>query len=287
MSVDNMIPEIWSARLLVQFDRMNVWQPLFNDISSELSMGGDTVHIGEITSTVTIGDHVRNTAVGTPDTITTADSTLTVDQMKEFSFMLDDVDAMQTRPMLMDEVARKTGVQMGNIINDYLRGIFEATVPSATPDNQLATANNTDHAEFAEQLLAQMLDVWEAMTDANIPLDQRYVVMSTKVAKKLIAQLVGETNDSEYRIQAFIQALMPHLYGFRPIIDKGIDKTGAKQHRVYLGRTNPMGNLAVYQIRTLEGFRSQTYFADVIRGLYVYGAKVIEPDWNYYIQPAA
>ena len=286
MSVDNMIPELWSARLLIQFDRRNVWQNIFQDVSSQLR-DGDTLHIGEITSEPTIGDHTRNTAVGTPDTITTADHTLTIDQMKKFSFMLDDVDRVQTRPMLLDEVARRTGVRMGNAINDYLRGVFEDATPSASPDNQLATAEDVADDAFVTQLLAQLLDIWEAMENDNVPADMRYIIFNPTVGKALIKKLVGEPNDTQYRVEAFIHAVIPYLYGFQPIIDRGIPTSGAKLNRVYVGRPNPLGNIAAYQIRQLEGFRSQTYFADVVRGLYVYGADVIEGDWNYYIQPAA
>ena len=286
MSVDLMIPELWSARLLTQFDRMNVWQPLFNDVSRWLRRDGDKVHMGEITSEPTIANYTRYGALAAPGRITTIDHTLTIDQMKAFSFEIDDVDTAQTRPMLMDEVARRTAVRMGNLINDHLRDTFEAAVPSASPDNQLATEDQITETNFAKQMLEQIADVGEAMDEASIPRDMRFAVMSPGVFWKIVEKLVGETTTSPYRIESFINAILPHLYGFRPIVDSGIPKIGAKRHRVYLGRPNQYGNNAAYQIRTLEGYRSHQGFRDVIRGLYVYGADCFEGDWNYYIQPA-
>lgn len=286
MSVDLMIPELWSARLLVQFDRMNVWQPLFNDVSRWLRRDGDKVHMGEITSEPTIADYARYTALAAPDRITTIEHVLTIDQMKAFSFVIDDVDRTQTRPALMDEVARRTAVRMGNLINDHLRETFEAAVPSANPDNQLTTAEQITGSDFAKQMLEQIADVGEAMDAAYVPRDMRFAVMSPGVFWKLVEKLTGETTQSAYRVESFIQAILPNLFGFRPIVDAGIPTAGNKRHRVYLGRPNQYGNNAAYQIRTLEGFRSHDYFGDIVRGLYVYGADCFEGDWNYYIQPA-
>ena len=286
MSVDAMIPELWQARLLRQFDRLNVWQPLFNDVSSWLRQDGDMVHMGEVTSAATISNYSRNTALSTPDDITVIDHTLTIDQMKAFSFRLDDVDRMQTRPALMDEMLRRTVVKMGNLINDYLREVFEAAVPASAPDNQLATVDQITEENFAKQILEQIQDVDLAMNKANIPMDNRWLVMNYDVRDKIIDKLVSETNDTQYRVEAFTQAVVPSLYGFRVIYDNGIPATGPKRHRVYLGRPNMYGNNAAYQIQKLEGFRSHDYFADIIRGLYVYGADCFEGDWNYLIQPA-
>ena len=53
--------------------------------------------------------------------------------------------------------------------------------------------------------------------------------------------------------------------------------TPTADHRVVIAGVPAAITFAEQVVRT-EAFRSQTRFADAVRGLYVYGAKLIRPD---------
>ena len=92
MSLDNFIPEIWSAALLVNLRDNLVYGQLANrDYQGDISAFGDTVRINNI-GQVTVGNYTKNTDMAAAQTLDSAQSVLTIDQSKYFNFQIDDVD---------------------------------------------------------------------------------------------------------------------------------------------------------------------------------------------------
>ena len=102
MSVANFIPTIWSARLLAHLDKAHVYAALVNrDYEGEIKNYGDTVKINQI-GDVTIKDYTKGKDIDDPEELSGDQNTLTIDQAKYFNFSIDDVDAAQVNPKLMD-----------------------------------------------------------------------------------------------------------------------------------------------------------------------------------------
>lgn len=262
---------------------MNVWAPLFSDQSSYLRGSGDTIHSGEITSRPTIRDYSRNADLAAAERVVTSDDTLTLTQEKYWHFGLDDVDNVQTRPELIDGMAQNAAEEMAKVMNDYLRGVFDAAVPAG---NQLTTEDQVTEAGFASQLIGKFFDASEMMDTQSVPMDQRWVVVHPKVKSLLLREMYGEAVESRRRESAIMNAELERLVGFRIIVDPGIAVAAANRYRVNIGRSGGLFNVAAYQVRKVEGFRSPSRFEDVVRGLYVYGASVWHAEHNFRIQPA-
>src|SRR5690349_10382828 len=109
MALENFIPEIWSARLLVNLYNSLVYgqQGVVNtDYEGEIQTAGDTVRINSI-GAVTVGDYTKNTDIGAPQTMSDAQSTLTITQQKYFNFQVDDIDQIQQSPKMMNDAMRE------------------------------------------------------------------------------------------------------------------------------------------------------------------------------------
>src|SRR4051794_25809350 len=93
-SIDNFIPTIWSARILVALQKALVYaQPniINRDYEGEIREAGNTVLINSI-GDPTIFDYTKNTDMPSPETLTSTQRQLVIDQAKAFNFQVDDVD---------------------------------------------------------------------------------------------------------------------------------------------------------------------------------------------------
>jgi hypothetical protein len=84
VTLNSFIPEIWSNEIARNLDKLLVYgQPeiVNRDYEGEITGAGDTVHISGI-GPVTIGNYIKNTNIGDPETLTSAQTTLIIDQQK-------------------------------------------------------------------------------------------------------------------------------------------------------------------------------------------------------------
>src|SRR5690242_171393 len=93
------------------------------DYEGEIQQMGDTVRVSAI-GPVTISDYVRNTDMAQPEELTDAQSTLVIDQSKYFNFQVDDVDALQAQPRLMDAAMREAAYGLARKVDQYIAGLY-------------------------------------------------------------------------------------------------------------------------------------------------------------------
>ena len=82
MSLNHFIPEIWSGQLLTQLQKTLVYGSLFNaDYEGEIRDMGDTVRINAF-GDVSIYSYAKDTAINAPQSLSDAQTTLTISQAK-------------------------------------------------------------------------------------------------------------------------------------------------------------------------------------------------------------
>ena len=124
MSVANFIPTIWSARLLAHLDKAHVYAALVNrDYEGEIKNYGDTVKINQI-GDVTIKDYTKGKDIDDPEELSGDQNTLTIDQAKYFNFSIDDVDAAQVNPKLMDAAMQRSAYAMNDTTDLFLANLL-------------------------------------------------------------------------------------------------------------------------------------------------------------------
>ena len=169
MSVDTFKPEVWHAVLLGALNRKLVYGSLVNrDFEGDISRAGDTVHINAV-GNPTIGTYTPNSTSISPETLTTAETTLTIDTAKYFAFEVDDVDQRQIAGTLMTEAMRQAAYGMAKVIDDALVALYTETAAA----NALGTVAVTT-ADLAYQKLIALkvkLDV------ADVPDEGRWVTV--------------------------------------------------------------------------------------------------------------
>lgn len=279
MAVTSFIPEVWAAALLTTLEEHHVFAQdgvTNRDYEGEIRAYGDTVQIGYL-SDPTIAPYTRNsTDLSSPEVLTTTHATLVIDQAQKFNFMLDDLDARQVRDdgALVDKAAQRAAIGLRDVMDTYLA----YTMVNNTHASNVLDPVDVDSPDEAFQLLRRLR---MTLNKRNVPSDGRFVI----VAPEFELLLLGDNrflDASAYGSNApIMNGEIGRAVGFRVLVSNNIPagypaSAGETSNWVIAG--HPIATTVAEQITSVEAFRSQKHFADVVRGLHLYGAKVVRPE---------
>ena len=89
------------------------------DYEGDIRADGDRVHIHSF-SDLTIGSYTKNSTTITYEQLTDTRVTLLIDQSKYFAFKIDDIDAAQMRPELIDAASDRAAYQLAEDADSYI-----------------------------------------------------------------------------------------------------------------------------------------------------------------------
>lgn len=271
MTINRFKPEIWSASLLVALRQNLIYSAFINrDYEGEISEAGDTVRITSI-GRPAIGNYTTNTSIGAPEQVNDSQRTLVVDQAKFFNFAVDDVDARQAKgnviPQSMDEAA----FAVANIVDLYF-GSFYTSIQTANQVGAVAVNSSTTPTDAYDKVLVPLKI---KLDKANVGPMGRSVAISPELHGCLLRDnrfiKVNESGTSE----GLRNGVVGRAAGFDILLSNQTPTTGSDS--VVIAGNNRAITFAE-QISKVEAYRPQDRFADAIKGLVVYGAKVVRPD---------
>jgi hypothetical protein len=270
MAVTTFIPQLWSARLLFALEKSHVATNLVNrDYEGIIQNQGDTVHINTI-GDIKISDYVKNTNMEDPEVLSTTDQTLVIDQAKSFNFSVDDVDKAQSAGDLIDTAMGRAAYAMADETDNYLLGIIAAGVDK---DNILGSSAAV--ALTAANVYENMVKLRTVLDKANVPTAGRGVVVPPDVyALLLLDDRFVKASDGGTANAALLNGEVGQVAGLKVFMSNNavVDSKGVYTVTALV----PSSTTYAEQIVSTEAFRMQNRFADCVRGLHVYGAKVTD-----------
>lgn len=271
MSLDNFIPKIWSARLLVNLQKNLVYgQPgvINRDYEGEIRNVGDTVYINSI-GPVTVGDYTKNTDINAPETLTDSQRALQITEAKYFNFQIDDIDKAQQKPKVMDDAMAEAAYALADVADQFIASHY-VDAQSAIGDD---TTPETPTTDKAYELL---VDAGVLLDENNIPRSNRFVVIPPWFYGLILkddrfVKAGTATSDNVLRNGEVGQAA-----GFTVYMSNNVPNTDGAKYKILAG--HPMAITYAEQIASVEGYRPEKRFADAVKGLHLYGAKVVRPE---------
>lgn len=260
MAIDNFIPEIWAAGVTQSFIANQVIIPTLNTQFTGNVTRGNQVHIINAT-TPTIVDYAAAGRTISAEALNDTEVLLSIDQEKAFSVNVDDVDKVQASSEFGPWVDA-AGKALAEDAEEYVL----ATMMSGASSAQAATPVAVDTPAEAR---AAVRAIRKAMSNSKVPSGDRFLAVNPDFADLLIdglsdAAVAGGTEELR-------NGQILRLYGFTvvetPLI-AGATPTALGYHSAMVAYAN--------QVNSLEALRNPTKFADIVRGLNVYGAKVIK-----------
>ncbi len=270
MSVANFIPTIWSARLLQHLDKAHVYAALLNrDYEGEIKNFGDTVKINQI-GDVTIKDYTKGTDIDDPDELTGDQLTLTIDQAKYFNFSIDDVDKAQVNPKLMDAAMQRAAYAMNDTTDKFCANLLYMGVDSTNTIGD----DTTPIVPTADDAYDHLVDLGTKLTEANVPSAGRWVVVPAWYHGLLLKDKRFVGNGTDYNKALIEGGQVGVAAGFQIWLSNNTPNTSGAKYKIIAG-TNAAGSYAE-QILETEAYRPEKRFSDAVKGLHVYGAKVLQ-----------
>jgi len=264
MSLDNFIPTVWSARLFETLKTAHVFANVVNtDYEGDISAYGDSVKINSI-GKVSVSDYTKNTDISDPEALDAIQTILSIDQGKYFNFQVDDIDAAQQRPKVMDAAMQEAGFALANAADEHLAGFHTAAHAEIT---KVDFENNTDRAY---DLLAE---AGEALDEKNVPREGRWVIIPPFVHSAMVIAGIMDTAGSVDANALNANGFVGRLLGFDVWMSNNLKDDN--DHKAALAGTRRAIAYAE-QVLNMEAYRPEKRFADAVKGLHVYGAKVVD-----------
>lgn len=274
MATTNFVPDIWSAKILSALSRKHVAGGIVNrDYEGDVKSAGDSV---KITSFVdpTIGTYTAHSDITVED-IDDATRSLLIDQQKYFAFELDDVERAQVvnAGAVMNEVTKRAAYGLANTLDTLVLSTLAAGASASAPDHLIAEAT----ISTATDAYVALVDWGVLLDQADCPEDDRYAVVTPAFYGKLLKDdrfvKAGDSQSASTRGNGFIgQAAGFDLYKSNNLAAG----PGAGAGTAMLAGHRSAATLAE-QIVSVEGARMEKRFADMVKGLHVYGVKVTRP----------
>jgi len=261
MSVKNFIPQIWSARLLANLDKSFVYPSAVNrDYEGEIKQFGDTVKINQM-GNVTVKDFTGT--LTDPEDLTSTQQLLTIDQRKSFNFKVEDVDKAQSNVNLIDKGMERAGVAIADVIDQYLATFVK--------DAAIKMGNTTTPIAITkENAYDTLVDLGVALNKKNVSKQGRFAILPPEFIGLLSKDPRFTKNES-----VLANGVVGVVAGFDLRESNNVPVTASK-YSILAGTTE--GISFAGQVTEVEAYRPEKGFSDAMKGLYVYGCKVVQPD---------
>ena len=270
MTLATFIPEVWSGRLLATLKKSLVYAGVGvvnRDYEGDITEAGDTVHINNV-GDPTIASYVKGTTTVTPQTVTSAESTLIVNQAKFFAFEVDDVDVRQAAGNVIGETMVQAGYGLRDVADKYVAALYTG----AQAANAIGTVSITTPALAYTNLvnLAVKLD------EASVAQEGRWVIIPPWYHGLLLGddKFVGSgALPSDMRLRS---GQVGEAAGFAILKSNNVPIPTGDDYGIMAGTSAAISYAE--QINKVEAYRPQSSFSDAIKGLHLYGAKLIRAD---------
>jgi len=284
----NFIPEIWSGKLIENFYDATVLSAISNtDYEGEIRSFGDTVNI-RTTPEITIRDYVKGQTL----TVENPDKPklqLVIDKGEYFACVEDDVDRIQSDINLMDTWSKDASERMKikidqRVLTDMLPDIAAAN-KGATAGEQSASFNlgttasplvvTKDGASSTVAVVDLLVDMGTVLDEANVPESDRFVVIPAKLANLIKKSELKDASLSGDGTSILRNGRLGMIDRFTVYVSHNLNVSSGKYSLV---AGHKMGFTFASQMTEMETIRSESTFGNIVRGLQVYGYKVVKPE---------
>ena len=261
------IPEIWSQKLNYLLSKECVMLQCVNrNWEGEIKNQGDKVKI------ITPAD-VTISTLGSTITYSELEPTsqeLVIDQKKFFAFKINDVAKVQANADIMEAHLKNAKKAIEEVQDSYLLSLHTnvETANTVGSDSAAITLDKTTiYSKFVE--LAKCLKNSNAVTAGTRP----WVVINPTIESYLLqsSEFIGAHNVADETLR---NGAIGRIAGMDVLVSTNLTDVSGKYY--VLAGTNDAITFAS-QLAKIESLRDKDSFSDLVRGLYLYGAKVVQP----------
>lgn len=294
------LPEVYSKKVQNFFRKASVVEAITNtDYAGEIAAFGDTVNIIK-EPTITTYDYTRGSDT-TQTLLTDQELTMVVDQARAFKFIVDDIEKRMSHANWKEVASGSAAYALKDQMDSNVLTYISANASTASPDMVIgaddATADDLPNLGAAESVhigfstgTTDPLDLLSRMSrlldEQNVPEEDRWFVASplfyevlSESASKLLS-VDYNAGQGSIRNGLVTSGL---LRGFKMYKSNNMP-AGSNSKIALAGHISSVATAGT--MLNVETLRDPTSFGDIVRGLHVYGRKVLRPEamvkafWN-------
>ena len=302
------IPQLWSNKLNAKFFANTMMTEIANTSwEGEIKNQGDSIRIRTAPS-ITINDYAGAGSTLSSEVPVPIFQDLQINKGKYFSVQVNDVLAHQADMDLMnmftDDAAKQLKIAIENecffqwfVTEGAAAANKGATAGAISASYGLGTDTAPVNQATSGELLKMILRMSAALDEQNVPEEGRWLIMSPHdrhiLMQSDIAQAYFTGDQSSIvrtgkigmldRFTVYVSNLLPKGTTAKATVagltatSAGATLSNAKPRRMMVAGTSAAVSFAS-QITKTEPLRNQTDFGDIVRGLSVYGRKVVKPE---------
>lgn len=268
MAISNFIPALWSETLYSELKNNYVGVKLSNrEFEGVIKGEGDRVKICGI-GPVTVFDYTKNADMPAAEVLSDNERTLIIDQAKGFNFFIDDIDLAQSKKGLMQGAMKEAADALSDVADKYVYSLTDSSVKTVTN----ASANSVN-------ILDTISEARKLLMENNVPNSAKLSLeVSPAVEQKLVlAKVLRSTDNAEDLGRGYIGKFM----GFDIYVTNNITADDDGCFRC-IART-PRAIAFAEQINSVKAYEPELRHGDAVKGLHLYGAKIIYPKEMIYL----
>lgn len=262
------IPEIWSKKLNQMLEKNCVMMQCVNkNWEGEISQQGDTVKIitpADVTVSTLTSDDITYTSLAPKS------QDLVIDQKKFFAFKIDDVAKVQSNMDIMEAHLANAKKAIEEVQDSYLLAMHTDVTESNTVGSEsspITLDKSTIYENFVKLSLA--LKNSDAVRTGVRP----WVVINPNIESYLLQspEFIKAYNVADETLR---EGAIGRIAGMDVLVSTNLTDIDSKYY--VLAGTNDAITFAS-QLAKIESLRDKDSFSDLVRGLYLYGAKTVQP----------
>lgn len=269
--IDKFIPNIWSGQLLLSLRKALVYgQPgiINRDYEGEIKAAGNSVKIHNF-GAISIFDYEKNTDMPAPETLTDEELTLTISQSKGFNFQIDDIDKAQQNPKIMAAAMSDAAYRLADAADKFIASLYVDS----------GTQIGTDAAPVIPTKLTAydlLVDMAVALTEKNVPKEGRFAIVPPWLYGLLLKDDRFVKSGTASAADTLKNGEIGEASGLTVLQSNNVPSNAGAKYKILAGHN--MAWSFADQISKVEAYRPEKRFGDAVKGLHVYGAKVVRPD---------
>ena len=262
------IPEIWSAKLNNMLEKECVMLQCVNrNYEGEIQNQGDKVRI---ITPATVGISTLGTDAIAYDELTPTSMDLVIDQKKFFAFKINDVAQVQANADIME--AHLTSAK--NAIEEVQDAYLLSMHTNVEADNMVGS-DESPITLSKEGIYEQFVNLARKLKDSNaIKTGKRPWVVINPLVESYLLQSTEFIGANKVADETLREGAIGRIAGMDVLVSTNLTPLDNKYY--VLAGTNDAITFAS-QLSKIESLRDKDSFSDLVRGLYLYGAKTVQP----------
>ena len=284
------LPAVYSKKVLNFFRKSSVAEAITNtDYAGEITAYGDTVRIIK-EPVITVYQYERGQDV-TQTKLTDQEVNLVVDTANAFKFIVDDIETSMSHVNFKEVASSSAAYALRDAFDSGVIATMFAGVPASSPNHILGSDNATDlaagtfdgtgnldigYASGEHDPIDVLSHMARLLDEQNVPEEGRWFLANPEFYEQLVQSssklLSVDFNAGQGSIRNGLVS-SGKLRGFDMYKTNNIAATSNAAGKCLAGHIS--STCTAQTIVNTEVIRDPSSFCDIVRGLHVYGAKVL------------